>query len=386
MKAADVSMKAGWRISFFVIVGILAYLSFWNYKNRVYDWDMPGYIGCLYTLKFPDQPDKVHKLTYSEIKKKAPAYEYKDITGTLKTPDPARQAFAFNTKAFKEQLPYFKIKAGYNLAVLVLYQLGFSSPDAVTFLSIFSYFISGMLIFFILKFIFPENYLLAGFLTVGIILLPPMTYMSRVSTPDLFVLQFLLVFMAGFLKKWNRWIMFSILFAITFTRPDYLPLTLSYLLLTGMYGYFKEKKWDLNLVIQGMILLALYFIIIKASGYPGWKHLFYDSFIYRRPLISGLPPDFTFQDYLHIIYTKIIYFKRVTLISLGLTGLIFYYSKDRWIRAFSIIVLVNIYIKFLIFPHSSGLRFFFGYIILLLFIFLSVLSTKYNGFRLRKIA
>ncbi len=379
-------MKAGWRISFFCIISILAYLSFWNYKNRVYDWDMPGYIGCLYTLKFPDQPAKVHKLTYSEIKKKASAYEYKDITGTLKTPDQARQAFAFNTKAFTEQLPYFKIKAGYNLVVLLLYESGFSSPDAVTFLSIFSYFISGILIFFILKFIFPENYLLADLLTVGIMLLPPMTYMSRVSTPDLFVLQFLLVFIMGFLKKWNRWIMFSVLFTITFTRPDYLPLALSYLGLTGIYGCFKNKKLDFSFYIQTVILLALYFIIIKASDYPGWKHLFYDSFIYRRPLISGSLPDFTFRDYLNIIYTKIIYFKRVTLISFLLTGLIFYYSKDQWIRAFSIIILVNIYIKFLIFPHSSGLRFFFGYVILLLFIFLSVLSTKYNGFRLRKIA
>ncbi len=379
-------MKAGWRISFFCIISILAYLSFWNYKNRVYDWDMPGYIGCLYTLKFPGHPDTVHKLTYSEIKKKASVYEYKDITGTLKITDQARQAFAFNTKAFTEQLPYFKIKAGYNLAVLLLYESGLSSPDAVTFLSIFSYFISGVLIFFILKFLFPENYLLAGFLTAGIILLPPMTYMARVSTPDLFIMQFLLVFIMGFLKKWNRWIMFTVIFAITFTRPDYLPLSLSYLVFMGLYRYSRQKTLDFSLAIQVLILLILYVIIIQTSGYPGWKHLFYDSFIYRRPFISGTPPDFTFQDYLHIIYTKIIYFKRVTLISFALTGMIFYCSKDRWIRFFSVIVLINIYVKFLIFPHSSGLRFFFGYIMLLFFLCLSVLSRKYNGFRIRKIA
>lgn len=379
-------MQTGWKISFFFIVGVITWLSFWNYRNRIYDWDMPGYIGCLYTLKFPDAPDQVRQLTYSDIRKKASAYEFRDITGTLKIPDRARQAFAFNTKAFTEQLPYYKIKAGYNFAVLLLYESGCSSPDAVGLLSIFSYFISGMLVFFILKIIFPENYFLAVFLTVGIIFLPPVTYMSRVSTPDLFVLQFLLVFMIGFLKKWNRWIMFTVLFAIIVTRPDYLPLVLSYLILTIVYGYLLRKKPDFSLVLQGIVLLVLYAAIIKTSGYPGWKHLFYDSFIYRRPLISGTPPDFTFNDYLNILYKKIIYFKKVTLMSFGLTGLIFYISKDRWIRAFSVVILVNIYIKFLIFPHSAGLRFFFGYIMLLLFIFLSVLSRKYNGFRLRKIA
>jgi len=80
-------MKSKWRISFFFIAIIMAGLTFWNYTNRVYDWDMPGYIGCLFTLKFPDAPDKVRKLTYSDIQEKASANEFKDITGTLKIQD-----------------------------------------------------------------------------------------------------------------------------------------------------------------------------------------------------------------------------------------------------------------------------------------------------------
>ena len=379
-------MKTKWRLSFFFILMVIASLSFWNYKNRVYDWDMPGYIGCLYTLKFPDSPDKIRQLTYSEIQKKAPEFQYKDILGTLKPADKARQAFANNTQAFIEQLPYFKIKVGYNLGVLILYELGFSSPDSVTLLSVFSYFISGLLLFFILKNIFPENYILASVLSIGIMLLPPITYMSRVATPDMFIFQILLVFMLGFVKKWNRWIMFIILFAITFTRPDYAPFTLSYLGIAGIYEYFKNKKLDFIFAIQGIILLILYFTIIKLSHYPGWKHLFYDTFIHRREFISGPSPDFSLQEYLTIIFNKIIYFKKVTVTSVGLLVLTFYLSKDSWIRAFSVIVLVNIYIKFLFFPHSSGLRFFFGYIMLLMIIFLYALSKKYNGFKLRKIA
>jgi hypothetical protein len=379
-------MKSKWKISFFFIVIIVAALSFWNYKNRVYDWDMPGYIGCLYTLKVPDSPDKVRKLTYTEIKKKAPEYEFRDILGILKPADKARQAFANNTQAFTEQLPYFQIKVGYNLAILLLYEVGFSSPDSVTLLSIFSYFISGIMIFLILKIIFPENYILAVILTVGVLFLPPMTYMSRVATPDMFIVQILLLFIIGLLKKWNSWIMFLVLFAITFTRPDYIPFTLTYLAAAGIYGYSQNKKTDFILVLQGILLLIVYFSIIKLCHYPGWKHLFYDTFIHRRPFISTPSPNFGLKEYFHIIYMKIIYFKRVTVVSVGLLCLTFYCSKDLWTRICSVLIFVNIYIKFFFFPHSSGLRFFFPYILMLLMIALYALSKKYNGFKLRKIA
>ncbi len=378
-------MKSEWKISFFLIVAIIAGLSFWNYKNRVYDWDMPGYIGCLYTLKFPDAPDTVRKLTYQEIQKKAPENEFRDILG-IKPVDKARQAFAHNTKSFSEQLPYYQIKVGYNLGILILYESGFSSPDAVTFLSIVSYFISGLLLFYILKIIFPQNYIAAVGLTCGIMLLPPMTYMARVATPDMFILQFLLVLAIGIIKRWRRWPIFFVLFSIICTRPDYIPLTLSYLAAAKGYGYLKNKKSDPILILQAIILLILYFIIMNLTGYPGWKHLFYDTFIHRRQFISGPPPDFSFSEYLSIIYQKIIYFKKVTLTAVGLVMLTFYFSKDEWIRTLAVFVLANIYIKFLFFPHSSGLRFFFGYIVLLIILFLYALSKKYNGFKLRKIA
>lgn len=378
-------MKSGWRISFFFIVIIIAALSFWNYENRVYDWDMPGYIGCLYALKFPDAPDTIRTLTYQEIQKKSPENQFRDILG-IKPADKARQAFAHHTKAFNEQLPYFQIKVGYNLGILILYESGLSSPDAVTFLSIISYFISGLLLFSILKIIFPENYILAVILTIGIMLLPPMTYMSRVATPDMFIMQFLLVFMIGLIKKWKTWIMFLVLFAITFTRPDYAPFTLSYLAVAAGYEYLRNKKINLNFIIQAIILFSLYFAIMKMFGYPGWKHLFYDTFIHRREFISGSPPNFSFNEYLSIIYEKVIYFKKVTLTSVALVILTFYLSKDGWIRTLAVFVLANIYIKFMFFPHSSGLRFFFGYIVLLIILFLYVLGKKYNGFKLKKIA
>ncbi|MCJ8154523.1 hypothetical protein MKJ01_12185 [Chryseobacterium sp. SSA4.19] len=379
-------MKAKWMCCFFIVLTVVTLLSFRNYKNRIFDWDMPGYIGCLYTLKYPNDPDKVRTLTYAEIEKEGPELQYKDILGILTPPDKARQAFAGNTRAFSEQLPYFQIKAGYNLAILLLYEFGFSPPKSVLLLSIISYFISGLLFFYISKIIFPGNYFLAGIITIGLMLLPPINYMARIATPDMFIFQFLLVFMIGLLRKWNQWIMFLILFVITFTRPDYIPFTLSYLGVKGIYEYYQSRKLSLNVIIQGIVLVTIYMVIMKICHYPGWKHLFYDSFIYRRHFISVQPPDFTLKEYFEILLGKVIYFKRITFISVSLLGLTFYCSKDRWIRICSMLIFVNIYIKFLFFPHASGLRFFFGLIIMLFIVFLWAASRKYNGFKLRKIA
>jgi hypothetical protein len=374
-----------WKISFLITLIFVFLLSIWNYKNRCYDWDMPGYMGCFYTMIISDNPEKVHHLIYEEIKKEAPDYEYNDIIGAKKF-DRTRQYFTKNTQSFSEQLPYFQIKVGYNLALLSLYKLGFTGPMSVTMLSIISYFISGLLLFFVFKNIFPDKPWLSGFLSIMICLLPPFAYISRISTPDIFVFQFMLVFMIGFLRKWSDWSMFLVLFLITFVRPDYITFTLTYLFTLLIYSYYKDKKVKISYCLQAVLLLLIYFTILKYYNYPGWKALFYDTFIYRRPFISTEIADFTLREYLEILLYKLLYFKKVTVISVTLLFMIFYLSKDLYIRLISVFIFVNIYIKFVFFPQSAELRFYISFIILLLLMMLYALSKKYKNFQLRKIA
>lgn len=378
-------MKVEWRLSFLFIISILAALTFWNYQNRVYDWDMPGYLGSMYTSEFPNSPDKVRIITYDEIKKEAPADHYTDIIG-IKQWDIPRQYFVKNTQSFTEQLPYFQIKVGYILVITLFYKLGLSSPMAVLFTSLISYFFSGLLLFYILKLLFPKKYWLAAGLTVACMLLPPMTYMSRVSTPDMFIFQFILIFIIGLIKNWDKWAMFVLLFAITFIRPDYITFTLTYIMAVFFFYYFREKKIDVSLIAQGAVLLAMYLEIIKFYHYPGWKDVFYDTFIDRRPIISTHPIDVSLKDYLSIIYIKIIYFKKVTLSVSIMIAIVFWRSKDAWVRMISVLFLVNVYIKFFFFPQSAALRFFFPFIFPLFIMMLYVLSKKYNDLKLEKIA
>lgn len=376
-------MKNKWKISFLFLLPILVILSYWNYNNRIYDWDMPGYIGSMLTLEYPNSQDKVRVLTFTSIKKEAPSDHYADLIGTMPQ-DKTRQYFEKNTRSFSEQLPYYDIKVGYNLVIRLLYKIGFTAPMSVLFLSILSYFFSGILLFYIFRIIFPDSHLLVFFGTIVLILLPPITDMSRMSTPDMFILVPLLIFMIALFQQWKTWIMFIILFLITFIRPDYITFTLSYLITTWVYTILINRKLNLNYFLQAVILLILYFSIIRFYNFPGWKDLFYDTFIYRRPFISTQPANFTLQDYLLILFEKIINFKKVTLIAVGSLGLIFYLSKDKWIRVYSLFIFVNIYIKFVFFPQSATLRFFFGFVLLLLIMLLYAIGEKYKHFRLNK--
>ncbi|UHO38533.1 hypothetical protein H5J24_24055 [Chryseobacterium capnotolerans] len=201
--------------------------------------------------------------------------------------------------------------------------------------------------------------------------------MSRVSSPDMFIFQFILIFIIGLIKKWSKWEMFVLLFAITLIRPDYITFALTYIIAVFFFYYFREKKIDFSLIAQGAVLLLMFLAIIKFYHYPGWKDLFYDTFIYRRPIISTHPIEISLKDYLSIMYIKLIYFKKVTLSVSIMIAIVFWCSKDAWVRMISVLFLVNVYIKFFFFPHTAGLRFFFPFIFPLFLMMLHVLSQKY---------
>jgi hypothetical protein len=380
-------MKVKWGISFIFTLFVLAFLTFGSYKNKVYDWDMPGYIGCLFSSEYPDFPQKVHDLTYWSIKKEAPDLQFKDIIGLDKvSPGKAKNFFYKNTEAFTEQIAYYKLKIGYNFLISILYKAGLSAPMSILWISIISYFFSGLLLFYIFNILFPENYFLPPIFTFLVLVLPPVSHMSTTPSPDMLTFLFLLFFAAALLKKCNYWIIFSMLLLLILIRPDYIVFALSYFATAIIFNYFSIKKFDFLYLCQAFILLVLYIFIVKYYEYPGWKEVFYDTFIERRPLISAKAADFGVREYFEVLFIKLINFKKITLASLSLVGLIFYFSKDLWIRVYSAFLFLNIYIKFLFFPASSDTRFFIGFIVLLFVMFLYSLSKKYNGFKLRKIA
>ncbi|WP_265426541.1 hypothetical protein [Chryseobacterium sp. YIM B08800] len=374
-------MNLKWGLSFlFFIIG-LSFLTFSCYQNRVYDWDMPGYLGSVYSWEFPDDAKKAQEKVYSDIEKEASKTEFNDILHY----NHANEVFYADYKAFGEQLPYYKIKIGFNVAVYVLYKLGFTGPLSVLMVNIFSYFICGLLMFYILKLLFPKNYFIAPLLSLFVFWFPPVRDMAQNPTPDMFVFVFLMFFIISLLQKKSELLQFIFLLCCVLIRPDYVLFAMSYLFVVFVFKYFKENKQiNYSLILQGFSIAIIYVAIIKYYNYPGWKDLFYDSFFYRRPIISAEKADFNFQKYFDFLLFKLINFKKISLASLILVGSTFYFSKDWWIRILSLLFFINIYIKFVFFPDSANLRFFLGFVLMLFIVLLYALSKKYNGFQLRK--
>lgn len=376
-------MKLKWGLSFVFFIVCLGFLTYSCYQNRVYDWDMPGYLGSILSWENPDNPQKVHQIVYSSIKKEASELEFHDIVAY----NYANEVFAADYKAFDEQLPYYQIKLGFNVAVYALYKIGFSGPHSVLLVNIFSYFIAGLLLFYLVKFLFPSQYFIAPLVSLGILSLPPVKSMAENPTPDTFLFIFTLLFTINVLQNKNIWVRFIILVCCVLIRPDYILFAGTYLFAVIVFEFlYSSKKINYIAIIQGVVLASIYLSIITYYHYPGWKDLFYDSFFYRRPVISAENADFTAKRYLDFLFIKLINFKKISLASIILLGTLFYVTKDKWTRILGLLFYANIYIKFVFFPDSANLRFFIGFVILLFIVLLYAVSKKYNGFQIRKIA
>lgn len=378
-------MNTKWSLSFLFFIIILSYLTYSSYQKRVYDWDMPGYLGSIYSCDFPDNSLKVHHLTYSSIKREAPAEKYHDII-SLNLPN---KVFEKNHSAFNEQLPYYQIKIGYNFFVYLFYRLGFSGPTSIFIVNFLAYFFSGLLLFYFIKKNFPNNYFLAPIISISILSIPALREMTENSTPDIFSFVLLLSFMISVLQGKLKILQFIFLLFSILIRPDYIVFALSYVGMILIYQYFilKEKKDFYFIIFQGIALATVYIFVIKYFNYPGWKDVFYDTFIHRRPIISEEIAHFTFKQYWDIVIFKFINFKRIIVISCAILFAIFYVSKDLFLRMFSVLIFLNIYFKFLLFPQGGTLRFFLGFVIILFLILLYAISKKdIKMFKLKKIS
>ena len=371
------------------ILYILIALSFsiYNFQNREYDWDLPGYVGALLVSENDGYTKQTHNLVYSEIRKESTQKEFNKIIGLGK--DNATNYFYRSKLAFQEQLPYYQIKIGYNLLVRAFYLMGFSAPYSVLYLNALLFFISILFFYFSLKAIYLEYPFFVFFASVLFSSLPVLHYLSRIATPDILLVLLLLVFANFIINNKNSYFIFFIIFLIMVSRPDYIIFGLSFYFFKILYEYFLLKKINVNNLIFIILIGTAYFLIIKYYNYPGWKHVFYDSFIYRRNYISDQNPEFSLKTYIDIILKGIVNMKKVILSSLFLTLSILYLSKNIWIKFVAVNLFLNIYLKFLFFPAAGEYRFYVPFIFALFLIFLFELGKidfiklkKYNLFKL----
>lgn len=366
---------------FIDVLYILIALSFsvYNFQNREYDWDLPGYLGCLFESENPGNLEKIKNETYISIRKEASPKQFDNLVEASEH----RKILYKKADAFYEQLPYFQVKIGYNLLVRAFYFVGFSAPYSVLFLNSVLFFISIIFFYFSLKAIYSGYPFFVFFVSILFSSLPVLHYLSRIASPDILLVLLLLVFANFVINNKKPIYVFFIIFLIVFSRPDYVIFGLSFYFSKMIYEFVLEKKLKRDNFIYIILIGLVYFLIIKYYNYPGWKHVFYDSFIYRRAYISGQSPEFSFKTYVNIVLKGIVNMKKITLISLFFVIWILFFGKNLWIKVVALLLFFNIYLKFLFFPAAGEYRFYLPFILSLFLLF--IFELKNNNFIRNKI-
>lgn len=349
--------------SFVAVIIFAAFFSWFNFQNREYDWDMPGYLGAYYELKLGDNPELVHQKVYSSIKAEASPKEFHNLTGSDDRRN-ARFQFTRDYEAFAQQIPYYEVKFLHNALIYFLAEIGFSPPIASLLPNVIFYFLSSILVFLIGRNIFNnssfKNIPLLLFLLF--VLHPGLRFISKISTPDFMAIFLLLLFFFGLIKKYSLLYLSIILFLLMLCRPDFLVFGGTFLGIIFLHDLINLKKFRWDTVLYAGVLLATYFALVMYFDYPGWKHVFYDTFIHRRFYISE-PVDLSFDQYVGVLLKNIINFKKITLVALVTLILGLKFSKSRFEVLFTILLFANIYLKFLMFPAVGEIRFYIGFLV-----------------------
>ncbi|MBF8458150.1 hypothetical protein IV494_13280 [Kaistella sp. G5-32] len=353
----------------FTISFVLFYL---NFENREYGWDMPGYLGSYYLVENPSNNLNIQENVYALIKSEAPKFQYEKMVG-FHVKGNWNDWISKNGDAFNLQISYYSIKVFYVFLIFCFHKIGFSLPIAAFLPNIISFFIFGFVLYSIFKEILKDKKLIPFILTLIVLLIPPFRYLATIPSPDMLTVLILTWFGYSVVKKQELYIQFMILMLVIFSRPDFIIFGISYLGIYFLYHLYKKRKINWMPIVFGVGMMATYFLILKINNYPGWKDVFYDSFIQRRMIITG-NANFSFHEYRQVFLDNITNFKKITLISLVCLIAVFYFTKDLWVRSLAALLVLNVFFKFAFFPAPGEYRFFIGFI-LLLFI-TSVYSAK----------
>ena len=351
------------KIYLLILFAVSLLLFYINFRQREYGWDMPGYLGSYFLVDSPTNNLEIQQNVYSIIKSEAPKFQYDKMVGFHEEGN-WNDWISKNEAAFNLQIPYYSIKVFYVFLIFCFHKVGFSLPIAAFLPNLISFFLFGFLLYLIFKEILNGKKLIPIILTLFLLIIPPFRYLATIPSPDMLTVLFLTWFSYSVVKKYELYVQFMILMLVNFSRPDFIIFGISYLGLYFLYNLYKKRKINWEPIIFGIIMMGTYFLILKINNYPGWRDVFYDTFIQRRRLITG-NADFTSKEYLQVVLENIINFKKITVISIGLLITVFYYSKNLWVRSLAAILVLNIYIKFAFFPAPGEYRFFIGFMLLL---------------------
>jgi hypothetical protein len=276
---------------------------------------------------------------------------------------------AEDAAAFETQLPFFDIKPAYLISAFIFYKIGVGLTYATVLPSLIAYFFINLVSFIWLKKIsLPFKILIPALLLICIITVP----LATRSNPDTLACLFLLTSAYLFLESDNLFYCVLFLILSILTRPE--NIIFCFLLFSIVLAQKWRKKVSLSLSLGYLLLMVLiYFLVIKSNAYPGWSNLFYHAFI-DNTVNPFVKQTITVPVYFKVLGKTILNIRSIIAMFclLGITAFVF--SKKiiagneyRVYYFFYIAVIIWTVIKTLLFPMTT-LRFIIPPVLLLFFV------------------
>jgi len=331
---------------------LLTLLSSRPYRYSLYDMDMMGYIGNAVAISGAST-------SYQALEAEVPSSPKEHLLGRDKAGPTSqwdsRQDRAVNADHFAEYLPCFAIRPIFNeLVYLLHYKLGVGLVRATIVISVFSYWLIGMLVFlWVCRYATVERAALGSLL---LMLSPPILDLARFNTPDALAC---LVSLAGLYLIFERGRMFwglTLLLVSVYVRTDNAILAVAVFAYCSVISSQLEKT---KAAVLAVLAVASVFLINHFAGDYGLRLLYYRSFV-AIPLAPGeLVPNFGLADYLTAFRTAISQTMNGYLplfLFMGVVGICA--QRHRTSRSIAAVTTFYLIFHFLLFP--SGQERFWG--------------------------
>jgi hypothetical protein len=257
------------------------------------DWDRIAYVAVAMSFEI-DDPAELHASVYREFKAAADAHTYRALTeGRDRLAPGYRKAVSTDPKAFAQQLPFYRIKILYVLAIYLLAKLGMGFFFAASFVPAVCVALSLWVVYAIARprvetvYMYVLPLLCAAF---GIV------YIGRMATPD--GLALLAILLAGYFFLRGHWALLVVLPIAVGVRPDLILLGV----LFSAYLLFSRDYRRAFTVASLAACVTVYVAIETLWGSHGWATLIHHSFIERLTHPATAKIELTASKYLAVLF------------------------------------------------------------------------------------
>lgn len=246
------------------------------------NWDSILYAASARGLEIHDTAD-LHHAVYEEL-----AASVSPATYAVLTAGPYRGAVSEDTEAFRQQLPFYRIRILYIMLIFVVSLLGMNVFYAIHVVSAASV-AAGMLVLFLA---FRDRVQTALLLLIPIGGIPlGLLSAARYGTPD--GLAFFVVCLTVLLLMRGHWLVLISLPVCILVRTD---LIVFVALLAG-YLVFVEKRWRRAAVASLVVCAMVYIALMRFFDNYGLQVTYHMTFVETLPFPADSAIAFTWPDY-----------------------------------------------------------------------------------------